>query len=328
MRYLLFALLLVLAASFVPVEAQAQAQAQSQSAFGFVQIVPDICDCENTAPAFGCVMQVLQNVIRVLIAISFVMATLALMYAGFVWMTSGGNAERRSTGKNLLLNVIVGIVVILMAWLIVDFVMKTFSDEAKFGPWHDILAAQGESAAVCLEKRDQVAITEGTVDFSVVTATGSDGSMGGARGGARRQGAVALQGGCTGNGTNASCVQLGPEVSCKGNNCRVDAGLKGALAAIPDRLGDENFSWTVTEGYPPSVPHQAACHSNGTCVDVGLRPKNYTIENIAHFFNAAKAQGLSPVLETRDCDLAARVRSNGGQALCGNWETHFSVYGR
>jgi hypothetical protein len=170
MRYLLFTL--VLLGSLLPIVTYA---APFDS-----PIVPEVCQCEEekSAPAYGCVLQTVQNIIRVGIALGFVMATLALMYAGFVWMTSGGNAERRSTGKNLLLNVVVGLAVMLCAWIIVDFVMKTLYDEkGEFGPWNDILAPEGDAGNKCLETSSTKALTKGALE-AVLTTVGSNAYIG------------------------------------------------------------------------------------------------------------------------------------------------------
>jgi hypothetical protein len=163
MRYVLFAL--VLLGTLAPTVAFAGPFNEP--------IFPAECSCEGGAPAYGCVLETIQNVIAIGIAIGFIMATLALMYAGFVWMTSGGNSERRSKGKTMIMNVIVGIVVILAAWLVVDFVMKTLYDESgEFGPWNDILAGEGASANRCLVATKQIAVTSGSIKI-VLNAVGS-----------------------------------------------------------------------------------------------------------------------------------------------------------
>lgn len=192
MRYFLFALALFV--TFAPHTAEA--------AFGFTQIVPPECKCDSvpiegapagtapvvSAPAWGCVLQTIQNVIRVGVALSFAFATLALMYAGFVWMTSGGSAERRNQGSHLLINVFIGIAVVLGSWLVVDFIMKElYSDEASgFGPWNNILAGYGESGAYCLAVRQPSPIATGTVDI----LTGSSGGAGGSSTGVTSPGAM------------------------------------------------------------------------------------------------------------------------------------------
>ena len=175
MRYAAFASLLFIGLS--PLAAHA--------AVGLVQIVPQICACPDSAPAYGCVLQIIQNVIRVAIAIGFVLATLALVYTGFIWVTSAGNPGKVEQGRTLLINIVVGMVVMLGAWLMVDFVMKEIYNGANggFGPWNDILAGSTSngSADLCLQRRDQSSLTQGNV--SVVASNIGNGVVAAVGGG-------------------------------------------------------------------------------------------------------------------------------------------------
>jgi hypothetical protein len=72
-------------------------------------------------------------------------AVMALMIAGFRLVTSAGNESAWSGAKSMLTNVIIGFVIVLSAWLIVDTLMKAFvdpdfsdSEGNKFGPWNEI----------------------------------------------------------------------------------------------------------------------------------------------------------------------------------------------
>lgn len=51
-----------------------------------------------------------------------------VIYAGFLWMTSGGNQDKIADAKKWLKNGIVGLLIILSSWGIVVFVFKTFFD--------------------------------------------------------------------------------------------------------------------------------------------------------------------------------------------------------
>lgn len=322
MRYVLFALALFI--TFAPLPANAQ------SFFG--PIIPAECKCESvqvegggtdtspSAPAWGCVLQTVQNVIRVAIALGFALATLALMYAGFVWMTSGSNAERRNQGSHLLINVFIGIFTMLGAWLLVDFVMKElYREPTEFGPWNDILAGTGVSGESCLAVRKPNPITEGilTIPTSPSGGGGSGGSV-----------ADPVQGtrGCP------TCVALGSGFSCKSNaSCTIDPRVKERLVKLNDAF---NGTWAVTEAYPPTYRHSNQCHYNGTCIDAGFRGSTtYTAQNIAAFAQAASSAGLRVVFETPDCKLRDAARQAGVRANCSSDSgyghitgSHFSVY--
>jgi len=58
------------------------------------------------------------------IALSFlgVIGISLIMYAGFLWMTSGGEEEKISSAKKILINSVIGLVIILSSWAIATFV--------------------------------------------------------------------------------------------------------------------------------------------------------------------------------------------------------------
>lgn len=59
-------------------------------------------------------------------ALSFlgVIAIVLTMYAGFLWMTSGGDEEKISQAKKILTNAIIGLAIILSAWGITTFILS------------------------------------------------------------------------------------------------------------------------------------------------------------------------------------------------------------
>src|SRR4051812_30063037 len=80
-------------------------------------IFPAECHCDNqlspdenakytitTAPDWGCVLQVLQNVINAAIELGVLLCIVWIAYGGFSLMISGGSAEARSQAKTRLLN--------------------------------------------------------------------------------------------------------------------------------------------------------------------------------------------------------------------------------
>lgn len=148
-------------------------------------IIPEACKCETVqvqgtsqtvggAPGYGCVLQVIQNVVRFAVSLGIMLATLALVYTGFQWITAGANAQKKSEGKNLFLNTLVGMVLILTAWLIVDYVMKTlYREPAEFGPWNSILASTGNDQ--CLLVREPEPLTDGTVGIATGPTPGGGG---------------------------------------------------------------------------------------------------------------------------------------------------------
>jgi len=110
----------------------------------------------------------------------------------------------------------------------------------------------------------------------------------------------------------SDCVPLGTSLSTKGYGtacaknetgaCYVDEDLKPKLEKLNTVLTKEKINWWVTEAYPPTREHQAACQragtsSSGTCIDANFRNSQPTPENIKKFFDAATESKLRAVYE-------------------------------
>ncbi|MDB5194935.1 MAG: peptidoglycan-binding protein [Parcubacteria group bacterium] len=167
--------LALVAIVFVVVAVPVAAHAASASFYG--PIIPAECNCPGTAPSYGCVLATIQNVINFGITLGVVAATIALMYAGFTWMTSGGNPEARSKGRSMLLNVFIGLFILLTAWLVVDFVMKTLyvgdAGSKDFGPWNSILSAKSGDQCIMATKPSNINGVIGNAVTNEVVGSGN-----------------------------------------------------------------------------------------------------------------------------------------------------------
>jgi len=134
-RFFLLVLILFILA---PIPAAAQ----------FGPIVPEVC--RTCACGFGGVLAIVQNVVNFIISISIIFATIIMVWAGGLYIVSATNPESRSTANKMLLNAVIGILIVLSAWLVVDFVMKTlYNNGSEFGPWNSILlGGTGNSCVV------------------------------------------------------------------------------------------------------------------------------------------------------------------------------------
>ncbi|HWH07079.1 MAG TPA: pilin [Candidatus Paceibacterota bacterium] len=165
--------------------------ASAAEATFFGPIVPPECNCETvelptggtvaSAADWGCILQVVQNSINFLVSISIILVVVFLVIAGVTFMVSGGNPHAREAARKRLGNVVIGLVVILAAWLVVDFVMKTVYDPntvvngSAIGPWNAILS-EG-SAPLCIHPKDPPTSLPTVPD--IVTGGGTGGSGGG-----------------------------------------------------------------------------------------------------------------------------------------------------
>lgn len=101
-----------------------------------------------------CHLQILaQNIIRFLVAISVAVAALLFANAGFLYVTSPGNAGNISRAHHLFTSTLVGIIIILVAYLLVDTILKmtlkteggvgvVYKSEGAYGPWNKILCGE------------------------------------------------------------------------------------------------------------------------------------------------------------------------------------------
>jgi len=181
MRLRLPALLFLLVVLLSPLSALAQGQGSM-----FDPIIPDECKCKSvpviaadgsdtgqtspSAPNWGCVLKVLQNVINTAVGIAILVVVLAIVYAAFIFMTRGGNPGAREQGRNVIGSSLVGLLILLGAWLGVDFIMKIVYDptavvsgDTKLGPWNSIWSSNGDD--MCIVVREPVPIATGTVDL-------------------------------------------------------------------------------------------------------------------------------------------------------------------
>jgi len=89
----------------------------------------------------------------------------------------------------------------------------------------------------------------------------------------------------------------------------------------------------VSEGMPPTYPHQSKCHNNGTCVDYGRDTSNpLTAAEITRIADAARANNLRPVFEVSNAAAKQALVNAGARESDIIVEPritapHFSIYG-
>jgi hypothetical protein len=113
--------------------------------FTFAAILPTIVPCDGTSINGGteCTIchlaQLAQNGLNVGIYMAVFLSAILFAWAGWLYVTAGGNQQQASRGRQIFTNVAIGIVIILAGWLIVDTIMKTLvKTDDRFGPWNQI----------------------------------------------------------------------------------------------------------------------------------------------------------------------------------------------
>jgi len=97
------------------------------------------CGGPSEEPCQTChVVQLISNIVNWLIVILGLLAALVVIYAGILLVTSGGNTSAKEKAKSIFSNFLIGYTIVLAAWLLIDYGIKTLVDESKFGPWNAI----------------------------------------------------------------------------------------------------------------------------------------------------------------------------------------------
>lgn len=71
--------------------------------------------------------EVITIVLKILLTLAGVVAVVFIIYAGYSYVTSGGNEEQSTKAKKILLNAILGLVLIILAFVIVSVLTNTLT---------------------------------------------------------------------------------------------------------------------------------------------------------------------------------------------------------
>ncbi|MDO8626082.1 MAG: FG-GAP-like repeat-containing protein [Candidatus Magasanikbacteria bacterium] len=79
---------------------------------------------------------VVARIIRVALSFLGILALGLMVYAGFLWMTAGGNEERIQESKKMMINAVIGLAIILSSYAIVSFVISKLVEATTDVPAH------------------------------------------------------------------------------------------------------------------------------------------------------------------------------------------------
>lgn len=78
----------------------------------------------NTGLGSGDIRNIIANIIRVALSLLGILAVAGIVYGGFMYMTAGGNEEKSSGGTKAIAAGVIGLVIILAAYSIANFVLR------------------------------------------------------------------------------------------------------------------------------------------------------------------------------------------------------------
>lgn len=137
----------------------------------FGPIIPT--ESNRCAASWGLLITVINNVISFLITLAIVfVAPLMIAWAGFLFVVNPVNPAGKEQAKGILLHTVVGIVVAMAGWLIVDAVMAVLYDSKSVGStWSSLIGSGGLPPCIDLKGSLNQAPSGGSV--TGITATGT-----------------------------------------------------------------------------------------------------------------------------------------------------------
>jgi len=79
------------------------------------------------------IFELLAQVINILLLIAGVIAFLFLLWGGFQYLTAGSNEDQATSGRKIIINAIIGIVIIFFSYSLVHFVINQLGSGAGGG---------------------------------------------------------------------------------------------------------------------------------------------------------------------------------------------------
>ncbi len=100
------------------------------------------CGTSTTSACTWChLMQLIKNIIDLLMSIVFPLAAVMIVIGGITIATAGGSTERVARGRQIVTAAVIGILIALLSWLIIDTIIKVVASNwgsLKIGPWNKL----------------------------------------------------------------------------------------------------------------------------------------------------------------------------------------------
>ncbi len=82
---------------------------------------------------------IVARVINIVLGFLGIISIILIMYAGFLWMNSGGNSDKINQAKRILIGAVIGLIIILSSFAIAAFVLRALYDATNGGNGHNPL---------------------------------------------------------------------------------------------------------------------------------------------------------------------------------------------
>ena len=85
--------------------------------------------CDGLDCNWSALLQLAQNLLNLMIQLAVIIAAGMFAYAGWLYFSAGGDSSRISQAHKIFFAVVVGIVLTLVAWLVVNVILETLTGE-------------------------------------------------------------------------------------------------------------------------------------------------------------------------------------------------------
>jgi len=197
-----------------------------------------------------------------------ILAFAMIVYAGFQYLTSGGNTAQQKDAQERIMNAIIGLVLLFAFYII----LHTINPDILSGSFGTTISSSEESTA---EETQEEIKPQQNGDFVLI---GSGATL-----------------------DNYASIPLSSELLSK-DGVYIDEETADKLVILATEQGLGN--WAVTEACIEisngkcitTIDHESICHSLGTCVDVGYG--SAPVESVqTSFINAANQAGFDVIDE-------------------------------
>lgn len=120
---LLFTMLLLINFSFINNTNVANASWLDKADEGGLKQIGDVYGQNKDKPSQ--IIIVVASIINVSLGLLGIIFLILLLYAGFNWMTAGGDEEKIKTASETITRAVIGLIIILASWAIAKFVVST-----------------------------------------------------------------------------------------------------------------------------------------------------------------------------------------------------------
>lgn len=98
----------------------------------FLRQVADNSGYETTGSGTDTLLGTIGNLIRVVLGFLGVICLLLVLWAGWLWMTAGGDDKKVGQAKTIMYNAVIGLVIILSAYAISSFIFEQLTNVTNY----------------------------------------------------------------------------------------------------------------------------------------------------------------------------------------------------